>query len=104
MAAERTSTAKHLAAAAAFMVAVAVGVILLRYKINLFGQSHLFWICVLPLLGAAFNLILGRRMPRWVVHTVACTVVLVSFVVAVDIVAGPLWDAFRAWRNNKASD
>jgi NADH-quinone oxidoreductase subunit L len=106
MAAERTSPIKHLAASAAFMVAVAVGVVVLKKNLvpQLFGQSHLFWICVLPLVGAAFNLLIGRRMPRWVVHTVACTVVLVSFVVAVDIIAGPLWDAFKAWRANKGME
>ncbi len=103
MHAKRTSI-WHLLAPLLFMVAVAGGVIVLRRWVNLFGPQHLFWVCLLPLLGAAFNLLLGGKIPRWVVHTVACTVVLVSFIVAVDIISGPLWNAFKAWRANRAVD
>jgi NADH-quinone oxidoreductase subunit L len=54
----------------------------------------LYWIPLLPLLGAAFNLIVGRKLGRSPVHLVACGTVLGSL--AVGLVATfqhlyPLW-------------
>jgi len=40
--------------------------------------SWLHWIPLLPLLGAAVNLILGRRLPRWLSALVGCGTVAVS--------------------------
>src|SRR5689334_16953796 len=57
----------------------------------------LAWIPLLPLLGAAFNLLIGRKLPRAVVHLVAVAVVLSSFAVAVNHVAGPLWELFKQY-------
>jgi NADH-quinone oxidoreductase subunit L len=37
-------------------------------------QSWLVWIPLLPLLGAVWNGLLGRRLPRWAVRWVACGV------------------------------
>ncbi len=57
----------------------------------------LYWIPLLPLLGAAFNLLIGRKLPRGLVHLVSCGVVGASFLVVLANVAGPLWDAYSAW-------
>jgi NADH-quinone oxidoreductase subunit L len=51
----------------------------------------LYWIPLLPLLGAAFNLLLGRKLPRWAVETVGCVAVAGAAVVTVHAVLAGLW-------------
>ena len=58
----------------------------------------LFLIPLIPFIGAAINLLLGRRLARGTIHTVAVMSVLASFVIAAYLIAGPLWKAFDAWR------
>jgi NADH-quinone oxidoreductase subunit L len=58
----------------------------------------LFWIPLLPLLGAAVNLIIGRKLPRWLVSTIACASVGAACAIAVYAVAGPLYDGWKAAR------
>jgi NADH-quinone oxidoreductase subunit L len=61
------------------------------------GYLHL--IPLLPLLGAAVNLILGKRLPRSVVHFVACGAVFAAATLALNVVfvdLYPLWKAGRA--------
>ncbi|HLU67249.1 MAG TPA: NADH-quinone oxidoreductase subunit L, partial [Kofleriaceae bacterium] len=60
--------------------------------------ATLLWIPALPLIGAAFNLLFGRFMSRRTVHAVAVGAVAASFVYALLLVAGPLWDMYQAWR------
>jgi NADH-quinone oxidoreductase subunit L len=61
-------------------------------------DSLMFAIPLLPLAGAAFNLIFGRHLSRRSVHVVAVGSVFAAFVVAAYLVAGPVWDAFQTWR------
>jgi NADH-quinone oxidoreductase subunit L len=73
-------------------------------------QELIYWIPLLPLLGAAFNLLvgrvlwratLGRDLPRGLVHFVAVLSVVLAFVVSVVVIfVGPksLWAQFLAWR------
>ncbi|HWN72143.1 MAG TPA: proton-conducting transporter membrane subunit, partial [Haliangium sp.] len=73
-------------------------------------QELIFWIPLLPLLGAAFNLLVGRvlwratfgrDLPRGLVHFVAVLSVVLAFVVSVVVIfVGPqsLWAQFQAWR------
>ncbi len=74
-------------------------------------EFPIYLIPLLPLLGALFNLFLGRvlwrivagRDPsREVVHFFAIASVVASFGVALWLVAGPLWEAFSAWREGGA--
>jgi NADH-quinone oxidoreductase subunit L len=58
------------------------------------GYLHL--IPLLPLLGAAFNLILGKRLPRPVVHFVGCGVVFAAATLALNAVVGDLYPLWRA--------
>jgi len=61
------------------------------------GASHpLLWIPLLPLLGALFNLTLGRKSPRGLVHVVAVASVVASFTLVLSLVIGPLREAFIA--------
>jgi NADH-quinone oxidoreductase subunit L len=72
-------------------------------------QDLIYWIPLLPLLGAAFNLlvgrvlwrsVLGRDVPRGMVHFVAVLSVVLAFVVSVVVVfVGPesLWAQYQAW-------
>jgi NADH-quinone oxidoreductase subunit L len=57
----------------------------------------LYLIPLLPLVGAAINLIFGRRMSRETVNVVACTAVGASAVLAIHAVVGPLWGEYQAW-------
>jgi NADH-quinone oxidoreductase subunit L len=70
---------------------------------KLLGLPVLTWIPLLPLLGAAFNLLLGRKLSRGVVHAVAIASVVASFGVSVWQVAGPLWSAFQAFKAGEAA-
>jgi NADH-quinone oxidoreductase subunit L len=58
------------------------------------GSQLLVWIPLLPLLGAAFNLLLGRWMPKWVIHTVAVAAVGASFVISAILVFRGLLPSF----------
>jgi NADH-quinone oxidoreductase subunit L len=60
----------------------------------------LYLIPLLPLIGAAFNLILGRYLPRRVVHFAAVGAVAAACGVSLWLVGGPLWDAFKAWKES----
>jgi NADH-quinone oxidoreductase subunit L len=60
------------------------------------GLPLLAWIPLLPLIGAAFNLLLGRRVSRETVHSVAIAMVAGSFALAVFMVFGDLLAQFRA--------
>ncbi|MFH1130572.1 MAG: hypothetical protein V1754_04510, partial [Pseudomonadota bacterium] len=59
-------------------------------------EFPLFWIPLLPLLGAAFNLLLGRKFSRSSVHAVACGSVLAALVVSLWAVFFKLWPAWKA--------
>ncbi|GAB4561353.1 MAG: NADH-quinone oxidoreductase subunit L [Haliangiales bacterium] len=70
-------------------------------------QDLIFWIPLLPLLGAMFNLLVGRvlwravfgrEISRGVVHFVAVLSVVLAFAVALSLITGPLWAEFQAWR------
>jgi NADH-quinone oxidoreductase subunit L len=73
-------------------------------------KDLIFWIPLLPLLGAAFNLLVGRvlwraafgrDLPRGIVHFVAVLSVVLAFVMSVvAIFIGPdsLWAQYQAWR------
>ncbi len=61
--------------------------------------DKLFWIWLLPLMGAAFNLLIGRKLSRRTVHFVAIAAVAASFVIAAWMVAGPLWDQYQAYQH-----
>src|SRR4051812_41551693 len=58
----------------------------------------LAWIPLLPLIGALVNLVFGRRMPKWLVSTVAIAAVLGAFLVSAFLVFGPLFSEFQAGR------
>jgi NADH-quinone oxidoreductase subunit L len=62
--------------------------------------SLLPWIPFLPLLGAAFNLLLGRSVSKRLVALVACGTVGVSCAFALYAVAGPLYHNFDLARRN----
>ncbi len=64
--------------------------------------SYLFLVWLLPLCGAAFNLLVGRKMPRRVVYFVGCGAIFAAFVVAALHVAGPLWDQYKAFHEHGA--
>jgi NADH-quinone oxidoreductase subunit L len=59
--------------------------------------SVLYLIPLFPLIGAALNLLIGRKLPRAVVHTIAISAVTASFVTVAMLVTGPLWDVWSAW-------
>jgi NADH-quinone oxidoreductase subunit L len=54
----------------------------------------LHWIPLLPFIGAAINLIFGRKLSRRTIHIVACTSVALAAVLALDVVITklmPMW-------------
>ena len=68
--------------------------------------ASLYWIPLLPLLGAVFNLFLGRviwkgllksELPRGLVHAVAVGTVGFAFLIVAFKMGGPLWDAWNVW-------
>ncbi len=63
--------------------------------------ESLFWIPLLPLLGALINLAFGYRMGRKAVHAVGVGSVAAAFVVSVFHVAGPLWHQFHLWHEGQ---
>jgi NADH-quinone oxidoreductase subunit L len=64
--------------------------------------SWLHWIPLLPLLGAAVNLMVGRKLPRWLSALVAVAAVGAAAAVVLGLVAGPLYDAWRSARLHDA--
>ena len=57
-------------------------------------EFPLYWIPLLPLLGAAFNILVGRKLSRPAVHIVACGTVFASLIVTLVAVFNklyPLW-------------
>jgi NADH-quinone oxidoreductase subunit L len=59
----------------------------------------LIWIPLLPLLGAALNLLIGRKLSRRMVHFVACSSVFAAMLVAMWAIFGdllPMWKAATA--------
>jgi NADH-quinone oxidoreductase subunit L len=62
--------------------------------------SYLYLIPLLPLLGAAINLLttaaIGRSPPRWYVNVLAVGSVATSFCIVLGYVLGPLWTAWTA--------
>jgi NADH-quinone oxidoreductase subunit L len=66
------------------------------------ADLHLYWIPLLPLLGAAINLIVGKRLPRWLVSAVACTSVGLACAYTLWLVIGPFYDAWAAARTSGA--
>ena len=65
---------------------------------TILGVPLLAWIPLLPLLGALFNLTLGRKLSARTIHTVAIGAVALSFLVTAFSVFGPLWSAYKAYR------
>ncbi len=61
----------------------------------------LYWIPLLPLLGALVNLTLGHRMPRWFVHFIACSSVAVSCGFAVHAI---YWHLYPLWQAHRTGD
>ncbi len=70
---------------------------------SIFGVPLLAWIPLLPLLGALFNLTLGRKLSDKTVHSVAIGAVGLAFVVAAFSVFGPLWAQYKAFRAGGAA-
>jgi len=66
--------------------------------VQFLGLPLLAWIPLLPLVGALFNLVLGRRVSKQTVHTVAIAAVAGSFGLAMFLVFGDLLSEFRAGR------
>ncbi len=64
---------------------------------TIFGVPLLAWIPLLPLLGALFNLTLGRKLSDRTVHTVAIGAVGLAFLVTAYAVFGPLWHQFKIY-------
>ena len=60
-------------------------------------SALLYWIPLLPLLGAAFNLLLGRKLGRGVVHLVACGSVAAALVVGLIASASQLYPLWHQW-------
>jgi NADH-quinone oxidoreductase subunit L len=65
---------------------------------TILGVPLLAWIPLLPLLGALFNLTLGRKLSDRTVHTIAIGAVALAFVVTAFSVFGPLWAAYKSYR------
>ena len=65
---------------------------------NSISSSYLFLIPLLPLLGAAINLLLAKKVPRFLTHIVAVGSVLGAFCVVLSLVGGPLWAQYQSWQ------
>jgi NADH-quinone oxidoreductase subunit L len=68
---------------------------------TILGVPFLAWIPLLPLLGALFNLTLGRKASERTVHTVAIATVAGAFLITAFAVFGPLWAQFKAFQVNQ---
>ncbi len=62
------------------------------------SDIHLYWIPLLPLIGAALNLMIGKRLPRWLVSAIACGSVGLACAYTLWLVIGPFYDAWAAAR------
>src|ERR1051325_2459620 len=60
------------------------------------GLPLLLWIPLLPLLGALFNLVLGSRLSKSTVSTVAVGTVAAACGISLYLVFGPLLQLFKA--------
>ena len=63
------------------------------------SQTPLLWIPLLPFIGAAINILLGRKLSRGSVHAVGCGVVLGALGVVLGAVFGklfPMWSKLHA--------
>ena len=63
------------------------------------SQTPLLWIPLLPFIGAAINILVGRKLSRASVHAVACGVVLGSLGVVLGTAFGklyPVWSRLHA--------
>ncbi|MBI4511906.1 MAG: NADH-quinone oxidoreductase subunit L [Deltaproteobacteria bacterium] len=58
----------------------------------------LVFIPLLPLIGAAVNLLVGRKLSRETVHLIACAAIGASCILSILAVFGPLWDLWSRWR------
>src|SRR5215813_6485366 len=58
-------------------------------------MTSLLPIPLLPLIGAALNLIIGRRLPRWLVSAIACASVGLACAYALYVVGGPYYEAWK---------
>ena len=67
-------------------------------SLQLLGLPMLAWVPLLPLLGATFNLIFGRRLSKGTIHTIAVGSVGLAFVLSAYLVFGPLWAEYKAGR------
>src|SRR5688572_24967360 len=67
-------------------------------NLQILGLPMLAWIPLLPLLGATINLILGKRLSKGTIHTIAVGSVGLAFVLSAYLVFGPLWTEFKAGR------
>jgi NADH-quinone oxidoreductase subunit L len=65
-------------------------------SLKLFGLPLLAWIPLLPLIGAAFNLTVGRKFSRRVVHLVGCGTVAVACLVVLKAFFSHLYPLYHA--------
>ena len=56
--------------------------------------NWLHWIPLLPLIGAAVNLLVGRKLPRWLSAFIACAAVGAACLVAISAIGGWMFDAW----------
>ena len=63
----------------------------------------LHWIVLLPLLGAAINLLVGRKLSRRTVHLIACGSVLAALLLSLSAVVGSLYPLWKASRTGGAA-
>ena len=64
-------------------------------SLQFLGLPLLAWIPLLPLLGALVNLLLGRYFSKTTIHTIAIAAVAASCGLAMYLVFGPLFSAFK---------
>ena len=69
--------------------------VLLGILLGTRSQSPLLWIPLLPFIGAATNIIIGRKLSRATVHAVGCGVVLGALGVVLGSVFGKLWPLWQ---------
>jgi NADH-quinone oxidoreductase subunit L len=65
-------------------------------NLKILGLPMLLWIPLLPIIGSALNLLLGRRLSKGTIHTIAVSAVGLAFALSAYLVFGPLWKEFKA--------
>jgi NADH-quinone oxidoreductase subunit L len=65
--------------------------------------NWLHWIPLLPLIGAAVNLLFGRRLPRWLSAFIACAAVGAACLVALSAVGSWMFDAWSRAHEHHAT-